>query len=413
MIILGIETSCDETAASLVEDGTKILSNVVASSQELHIKTGGIIPEVAAREQVKGIIPVIKEAINQSSVFSCQLSEKSQSVNRSTGQRISENRKRKTDNHISDIDALAVTVGPGLIGSLLVGVETAKTLAYVWKKPIVPVNHLLAHVYANWLNPSKTVEQLSSKAVIGKTVKKNVVLTDYCSPDLLSYRSTELPRFPAIALIVSGGHTELILMKNHGQHTCLGGTRDDAAGECFDKCARLLGLGYPGGPAISAAAEKPTTHNPQPTTCLPRPMIDSDDFDFSFSGLKTAVIRELKKLGLIPHHSNDLYHPTSLVNSFAYEVQEAITDVLVEKTIRAAKKYKVKSILLSGGVAANDCLRQKFQSAIEQLNNETIRLFIPSPPLCTDNAAMVASCAYFNFKPFPWQEIQALPSLEI
>ncbi|MBI5465051.1 tRNA (adenosine(37)-N6)-threonylcarbamoyltransferase complex transferase subunit TsaD [Candidatus Gottesmanbacteria bacterium] len=376
MKILGIETSCDETGAAIVEDGTKILSNVVASSQELHIKTGGIIPETAAREQIKCIIPVIEEAI--------------------------ENCKLKIEN----LDAIAVTIGPGLIGSLLVGVETAKTLAYLWQKHIIPVNHLLAHVYANWLIPENSEN----------SDRQKIRQSDY-----LKIRDSDIPSvpsFPNIALIASGGHTELVLMKSHGKYICLGGTRDDAAGECFDKCARLLGLGYPGGPAIAAAAAKYQVLSIKYKVILPRPMINSDDFDFSFSGLKTAVIRELHKLRDL-YYNNIYYHseprcfllPTELKSLFADEIQEAITDVLVEKIIRAAEKYRVKSILLAGGVAANQRLRQKFQAAMEQWNNKTMKLFIPPPSLCTDNAAIIASYAYFNFKTASYQKIQALPSL--
>jgi len=319
MRVLGIETSCDETAAAVVENGTKILSNVVASSVELHQKTGGIIPEVAAREQLKCIIPIIEESL------------------------------KKT----KKVDAIAVTVGPGLIGSLLVGVETAKTLAYIWKKPIAPINHLQAHLYANWLEGKK-------------------------------------PQFPAIGLVVSGGHTDLVLMKNHGKIKWLGSTRDDAAGECFDKTARVLGLPYPGGPEIAKLAEK---GNPQ-TYDLPRPMIKQENLDFSFSGLKTAVINLKRKQKSIS--KADL----------AAGIQQAITDVLVEKTVRAAKKYKVKSVLLAGGVAANKQLR-------EQMQTKLTNLYVPSPKLCTDNATYIASCAFFNFKPIPWQKIEANPGLGI
>lgn len=317
MRILGIETSCDETAAAVVKDGIKILSNVVASSVEIHQKTGGIIPEVAAREQVRCIIPVIKEALT------------------------------------SKIDAIAVTIGPGLIGSLLVGIETAKTLAYVWKKPIIPVNHLQAHLYANWLENKK-------------------------------------PQFPTIGLVVSGGHTDLVLMKDHGKLKWLGGTRDDAAGECFDKTARLLGLGYPGGPAIEKTAQK---GNPQAFD-LPRPMIKQKNFDFSFAGLKTAVLRVTKE------------QKTKIKKEdLAASIQQAIIDVLVEKTVRAAEKYKVKSVLLAGGVAANRKLREKMKLEIN--------LFVPPPKLCTDNATYVASCAYFNYQPISWQKIKADPGLSI
>ncbi len=330
MRILGIETSCDETGAAIVDNGINIVSNIVASSQELHIKTGGIIPERAAREQVKSIIPVIEEALSP-----------------------------KTP----DVDAIAVTVGPGLIGSLLVGVETAKTLAYIWNKPIIPVNHLLAHLYANWLE------------------NKNP------------------PSFPLIALIVSGGHTELLLMTGHGKYKWLGGTRDDAAGEAFDKIARLLGLGYPGGPAIAVTAGKFTMRHTPNVIKLPRPMINSDNFDFSFSGLKTAVLREIKK--------TSLSHNQKFITNIAYEVQESITDVLVEKALRTARETNVKNIILAGGVAANQRLREKFKDAIK----DRCSLFVPSPSLCTDNAAAIAACAFFNRNFSPWQKISVNPSL--
>lgn len=315
MTILGIETSCDETAAAIVEDGTKIISNVVASSAAMHAKYGGIIPDQAAREQVKSILPVIQEAL------------------------------------VTKIDAIAVTIGPGLIGSLLVGVETAKTLAYAWNKPIVPINHLVGHIYGNWLE-------------------------------------TEPPKFPALVLLVSGGHTELILMENHGKYKLLGSTRDDAAGECFDKCARILNLGYPGGPAIEKNAKSftrsPLAQQGETFLKLPRPMINDKNFDFSFSGLKTAVLNR--------KHENP--------NHLAYELQEAISDVLISKTLAAAKKFTPKSILLCGGVAANKRLREKIPQAST-----------PDFKFCTDSAAYIASAAFFNYNPVPWQKINADPSL--
>jgi len=325
MKILGIETSCDETAAAVIQDGEKILSQVVSSSVKLHQKTGGIIPETAAREQLRYIIPVIKAALDK-----------------------------------QVIDALAVTVGPGLIGSLLVGVETAKTLASVWQKPLIPINHLQSHLYANWLKKGKK------------------------------------PKFPTIGLVVSGGHTDLVLMKKHGQIKWLGGTRDDAAGECFDKCARLLGLSYPGGPAIATAAAKLKGQKIKNRIKLPRPMLYEDNFDFSFSGLKTAVLAEVKK--------------QKNINSalLANEIQEAITDVLVAKTKKAVREYGVDSILLSGGVTANARLREKFKSAFKHS-----LLFIPPTELCTDNAIFVASCAYFNYRALSWQKIQADSGLSI
>ena len=338
MIILGIETSCDETAASVVRDGREVLSHVLATSLEMHIKTGGVIPEQAAREQTKSIMPVIEMALKEGCGWD-------------------------VDNLNSPpIDAIAVTVGPGLIGSLLVGVETAKSLGFIWGKPIVPVNHLVAHLYGNWL------EQ-------------------------------EAPKFPAIALVVSGGHTDLVYIKDHGDIEYLGGTRDDAAGEAFDKTARLLGLkGFMGGPAIAAAAESFRKSGKKVSFKLPRPMADSQDFDFSFSGLKTAVARLYSE------------SPGIAQEELAYEIQEAATDVLVQKTMKAVEKYKPPTLLLGGGVAANSRLREKFELRIK---NSGLHVNFRVPPIkfCTDNASYIASCAEFNYSPIPWQELVANPSL--
>lgn len=330
MIILGIETSCDETAAAIIEDGTNVLSSVIASSQKMHAITGGIIPEQAARQQLKSIISVTQTSLNEA-----KLSEK-------------------------DIDAVAVTVGPGLIGSLLVGVETAKTLSWVWDKQIIPVNHLVGHLYANWLGDTQ-------------------------------------PTLPAVGLVVSGGHTDLIYMKDHGQIELIGSTRDDAAGEAFDKTARLLGLPYPGGPSIALASQQ---YLDQKLNLFPRPLLDDKSFDFSFSGLKTAVLREVQ--------NKDLNQSDK--NRYAAEIQEAIVDVLVTKTTRAIDKYSPKSFLLAGGVAANSRLREKFEEKLDKMN---VEFFVPSPELCTDNAAYIASCAYFNNNPVSWSEIDANPELTI
>ncbi len=350
MLILGIETSCDETSASIVENGTKILSNVVASSLPLHAKTGGIIPEVAARQQIKYIIPVIEKAI--------------------------ENCKFKIEN----LGSIAVTIGPGLIGSLLVGVETAKTLAYVWNKPIIPVNHLIGHIYANWL-VANSVLQIEKPRATRHTPHAKI-------------------DFPALVLIVSGGHTDLLLMKGHGKLKWLGGTRDDAAGEAFDKIARLLNLPYPGGPSIEKASDK---GNPKAFN-FPRPMLDSGDFDFSFSGLKTAVLREVQILKQRQQFNN------STIQQLAYDVQEAIIDVLIAKTIRAAQIHKVKSILLSGGVAANEKSRNELKLSATR-HRPHAKFFVPEKFLCTDNGAMIASAAYFNYKPVDWRKITANPEL--
>jgi N6-L-threonylcarbamoyladenine synthase len=342
MKILSLETSCDETAVSVVEDGVKILSSVISSSLALHTKTGGIIPEVAARQQLKSIIPVLKEALNKAKI-----------------------------NSIEDgIDALAVTIGPGLIGSLLVGVETGRTLSYLTKKPIIPINHLVAHIYANWLE------------------EKNP------------------PTFPSLALVVSGGHTDLVLVKDHGKITWLGGTRDDAAGEAFDKSARLLGLPYPGGPSIAKAALNYREQEKGQEIKFPRPMIGEDNFDWSFSGLKTAVLREVNKLDEKERKNK------KRISQFAFEIQEAICDVLIEKTLKAAKIYQPKSLILGGGVSANLRLKEKFK---EEIKNQGLKIdfYFPSPQLSTDNAASIAACAFFNQKKINWTKIEANPGLTI
>jgi N6-L-threonylcarbamoyladenine synthase len=336
MRILAIETSCDETSAAVVskkskENHVEVLSNVISSSLMLHSKTGGIIPDVAAREQLKFIIPVIQKAI--------------------------ENSKLKTET----LDAIAITQGPGLIGSLLIGVETAKTLSYLWKKPIIPVNHLLGHIYANFVDPKNKIE------------------------------------FPALALLVSGGHTDLVLIKSHNNFKWLGGTRDDAAGEAFDKIGRLLNLPYPAGPTIENLAK----NGDEKAYNFPRPMIGSKDFDFSFSGLKAAVWRETKKIGKMDN---------KIITNVCTCVQKSIIEVLVRKTIKAAKKTKAKSILLGGGVAANQKLRDELKLKIENLNPE-INFFFPEKILCTDNAAMIGAYAAFHPEEKSWSEISANPEL--
>ncbi|MDD5073662.1 MAG: tRNA (adenosine(37)-N6)-threonylcarbamoyltransferase complex transferase subunit TsaD [Candidatus Shapirobacteria bacterium] len=348
MIILGIETSCDETSVAIVENGRRVLSVATASSEELHQKTGGIVPESAAREQLSCMIPVLEETLIQFQP------------------------KIKPQKALEKIDALAVTYGPGLIGSLLVGIETAKALSLVTGKPLVPVNHLEAHIFGNWLEK----------------------------------RPDQFPNLPGLALIASGGHTELILVNKKDkkyQFTFLGGTRDDASGECFDKCARVLGLGYPGGPAIAQSAQgAPEKLIGNPPLSLPRPMVDQKNLDFSFSGLKTAVINQVRKL----REEGFLNEETK--NFFAWEIQEAITDCLVKKTIQAAKKYPVGSLLLGGGVTANQVLREKLQEEANKLN---FNLFIPGIRYCTDNATIVAAAAYFNYQPIPWSKITPQPSL--
>ena len=337
MIILSIETSCDETACSIVRDGKEVVSSTIATSADLHAKTGGIIPENAARQQIKSIIPVINESLISANI-----------------------KDPKTD-----IDLIAVTYGPGLIGSLLVGVETAKTLSFLWSKPIVPVNHLLAHIYANWLEQNT------------------------------------IPEFPALALVVSGGHTDMVLMKDHGEVDWIGGTRDDAAGEAFDKSARLLELPYPGGPQIAKHAKVYIdTHPDVGLSFFPRPIINENNFDFSFSGLKTAVLNEVK----------DKKITGSYVNKVSAEVQEAIVEVLVTKTERAVKKYSPKSLLVAGGVSANLRLRDSLKDMIKRYDT---KLFIPELKHCTDNATYIATFAYYNNHPLELKKITAVPSLTI
>lgn len=311
ILILGIETSCDETAAAVVEDGQRILSNVVASQIDIHRRYGGVFPEVASRQHILSITPVIKEAMEEARV--------------SWG----------------DLEAVAVTYGPGLAGSLLVGVNAAKGIALSCGLPLLGINHLEAHIYANWLNKE---------------------------PFFI---------FPVLCLVVSGGHTELILMRGHGRYQRLGSTLDDAAGEAFDKVSRLLGIGYPGGPAIEQAAQfgDPTAFD------LPRAWL-GNSYDFSFSGLKTAVLRIVKTYKK---------HQLPVVD-LAASFQAAIVDVLVEKTKRAAQEYRVEQILLSGGVAANKLLRQ------EMAKRSDLPVLYPPISLCTDNAAMVAGAAYFRYQ---------------
>ena len=334
MLILGIESSCDETAAAVVLDGIHIVSSVVSSSSNLHEITGGVVPEVAARKQVEYIVPVIESAIL------------------SAAEKLSLNKSQL----ISQIDSIAVTAGPGLMGSLSVGVNAAKALSLAWNKPLIPVNHLIGHIYANFLDTSSVIV------------------------------------FPALVLVVSGGHTDLVLMKNHGEFEYLGGTLDDAAGEAFDKTARLLGIkAYLGGPALSALAASIDTA----PRILPRPKIHDLDYDFSFSGLKTAVWRLFMK-------------KETSVEHIAHDFENAVVEVLVKKTIRAVSEFKVKDLLLGGGVAANRHLRA---ALMEALPNTTVH--IPPVALCGDNAAYIASAAYFNRIPKILSEVVPNPSLTI
>lgn len=348
MTILGIETSCDETGAAVLSTSNNrltLLANSLSSSIALHSTTGGIIPEVAAREQLRYIIPVIREALKKGLSYDLGSPKP------------------------PPLDAIAVTYGPGLIGSLLVGVETAKTLSLVWNKELIPINHLYGHIYANWLQHH----------------------TIY---------------LPAIALVISGGHTDLVYLRQHNDITVIGGTRDDAAGEAFDKIGRLLNLPYPAGPAISHLAEKGNTH----AFDLPRPMIRSHDFDFSFSGLKTAVLNLVKKNKWEFHDPKFVSNNKQILYDLCASVQQAIIDVVVIKTLKAAKKYRVRSILLGGGVAANKKLKEDLQMAVKE-NLQKTDLFIPPKEFCTDNGAMIAAAAVFTPFRSSWKSLSVDPEL--
>lgn len=325
MLILAIETSCDETAAAVLRD-KKILSNVVSSQIKIHAKYGGVVPEAAARAHTEVIMPVIEKALSFARVKKEQ------------------------------IDLLSVTFGPGLITSLMIGVDTAKTLAFVMNKPLLAVNHLEGHIYANFALPVSNLQ------------------------------------FPLLCLIVSGGHTELVLMPKHLKYKVIGETRDDAAGEAFDKVAKLLNLGYPGGPIISRLADLGNSK----AFAFPRPMIQSLDFDFSFSGLKTDVLRLVRRrhLETSRRQKKDIFKKQEL-QDIAASFQAAVVDVLVFKTAEAAKKFKVKTVAISGGVAANRCLRQKIQKMIKK-ELPSARLLLPPPNLCSDNAAMIGLCAFYK-----------------
>lgn len=306
--ILGIETSCDETAAAVVKNGTEILSNIVASQIESHKRFGGVVPEIASRHHVEQITFVIEEAME------------------------------KANMDFSQLTGIAVTNGPGLVGALLIGVETAKTLAFAHSLPLIPVHHIAGHIYANRL-----VKEMA---------------------------------FPLIALVVSGGHTELVYMKEHGHFQVIGETRDDAAGEAYDKVARLLHLPYPGGPHIDRLAERGRA-----SIDFPRAWLEEGSFDFSFSGLKSAVINMLHNA----EQRGEKIAPEDVAASF----QDSVTEVLVKKTMDAADQYGAKQILLAGGVAANKGLRKRLAAAVQNLSQ--VELVIPPLHLCTDNAAMIAA----------------------
>lgn len=314
MLILSIETSCDETSAAVIENGDTILSNVVASQINSHKRFGGVVPEIASRHHVEYITLIIEEAMEEAYVT------------------------------FEDLDAVAVTEGPGLVGALLIGVNAAKAIAYAHNLPLIPINHIAGHIYANQL-----VQPLE---------------------------------FPLLSLVVSGGHTELIYMKEHGSFEIIGETRDDAAGEAYDKIGRVIGVPYPGGKHIDEMAQVG-----EDTFNFPRAMIDEDNYDFSFSGLKSAFINKVHNA----EQKGEELNREDLATSF----QQAVVDVLVSKTIRAAKEYDVKQIILAGGVAANSGLRTGLSEAVETELTD-VPLIIPPLSLCGDNAAMIGAAAFLE-----------------
>jgi len=348
MIILGIETSCDDTSIAILKIENrklKILSNVVSSQVKLHAQYGGVYPFLAKREHQKNLPLVFNKALKKA------------------GFKISNS---QSPNYKNKIDLIAVTFGPGLEPCLWQGINFAKELAEKLNLKIVPVNHLEAHIFANWL--SSLGKNFNFQSSI---FKKNIL--------------------PAICLIVSGGHTQLVLMKDIGKYKILGETRDDAAGECLDKTARILGLGYPGGPIIAKKAKEVKNKKLKIEIVLPRPMIHHQNYDFSFSGLKTAVLYNFKSHSLKERKSKEY------ILAMAKEIQQAIIDVLIAKTLRATKEYKVKSIILGGGVSANEELRKQFQLKIKNLKPK-INFLAPKKEFCTDNAAMTALTSYFHQK---------------
>lgn len=340
MKILGIETSCDETAAAVIEDGSVIHSNVVASQAALHAQFGGIVPEIASRQHMLAMVPVMQQALADAELAPRQL------------------------------DGVAVTNGPGLAGSLLIGVNAAKGFAFANDLPFIGLNHLEGHIYAAWL------EDADPEAA---------------------------PGFPLMCLIASGGHTDLILMSGHMRYTLIARTRDDAAGEAFDKAARALGLGFPGGPEIQRVAEHSLGGEPR----LPRPTV-RNSLDFSFSGLKTAVARRAEQKGMYPPTDDAPPDPQEVAN-VAAEFQEAAVDCMVQRALQAVKRYRVNGMLLGGGVAANSHLRQEMRRRMP------VEVIVPRPALCTDNGAMMGAAGYFHFRaglPSQW-DVDVVPGMRL
>ena len=488
--ILAIETSCDETAAAIVDCNIKSmqitpLSSVVFSQIDLHKKYGGVFPELASREHIQKIMPVVKEALffGQAPNSKKQVTNKFQITNSKLQTASHPHLSASRSALIRDIDVIAVTTGPGLIGSLIVGVEFARGLAMALDKPVIPINHLEGHIYANFVgvstglslrgtpkqSPVSSRPERRDPLYLPDEIASSVItppprITDY----RYVARRNDIP-FPALALIVSGGHTLLVLMKDHLDYEIIGTTLDDAAGECFDKIARMLGLPYPGGPALSKLAEKGSAT----AFDFPRSMLNSGDFNFSFSGLKTAVFYKLRDLGLVndkaepiaegeapitkqqitnksqnsnhnnqtgviptraegslTHSGDDLGtfgHRSSARADVAASAQQAIVDVLVKKTYAAAKQYKVRSILVGGGVSANSTLRQAFGCHPDRSNSEaegslthsrafSVPVYLSPLELTGDNAlsiAIAACCRYQNGDVISWIDLEANSSLKL
>ncbi|MCH8741800.1 tRNA (adenosine(37)-N6)-threonylcarbamoyltransferase complex transferase subunit TsaD [Patescibacteria group bacterium] len=384
MIILAIETSCDETAIALVKfqnSRSKILSNIIFSQVEIHKKWGGVVPNLAKREHQRNLVPVLKKALLEARLLKSKIKNQQPKI-QTKNKKLKEILEREktlyqklkfflADYQKPKIELVAVTVGLGLEPALWVGVNFAKALSYFWRFPIIPVNHIEAHIFAHFINKKFQIQD--------KTI------------------------FPALSLSVSGGHTQLTLIKDYGKYKLLGETRDDTAGECFDKVARMLGLGYPGGPIIEKLATK---GNPR-FFHFPRPMMYTKDYDFSFSGLKTAVLYFLKKQNRnrIKKHKNDI----------CASFQQAVIDVLIGKTIKAAKQFKVKTVTLGGGVMANKELRKQLKESIRKEMPNT-KYQVPDVGLCIDNAAMVAMAAYFRSlkkESKNWKEITTNANLKL
>src|SRR6056297_2647 len=329
--ILSIETSCDETSAAVIKNGRIILSNIISSQIDIHQQFGGVVPEIASRKHIENINYIIESAIDKSGIY------------------------------FNELDSIAVTYGPGLVGALLVGINSAKGLAFTLKKPLIGVNHIEGHISSNYLS------------------HKNL-------------------KPPFISLIVSGGHTHLVIVEDYGKYKILGRTRDDAAGEAFDKIARSMSLGYPGGPVIDKLSKEGNRN----AIDFPRAYLEEDSFDFSFSGLKSAVLNYINNT----KQKNQEINIPDLAASF----QEAIVEVLVKKTLKAAEKYKINEIVLAGGVASNTRLRELF---LEKLDNK--KLFYPDKELCMDNAAMIGSAAYYKYikNDFSDYKLNAVPNLDL